>query len=210
IFEFEYFRKDGANVEDGHEVDFDATYQVQYNWETDETIQAGDIASLLLPDVFLHWQNTPSRPIKVVDIQVGTYTVNNGELIFTFNEQIENQSVQNGYVGFELQFDREKFIEEWEQEIDFDRNGEKDIKVVVKPGEVETSLDKEGHPDSDKNAREITWSVDITNGSKEDISNGFLKDILPEGVGEPRDFVVKELTFDFEGNKVVGEEVSFN
>src|SRR5699024_4751030 len=34
--------------------------------------------------------------------------------------------------------------------------------------------------------------------------------ILPEGVGEPRDFVVKELTFDFEGNKVVGEEVSFN
>src|SRR5699024_3650353 len=54
IFEFEYFRKDGANVEDGHEVDFDAIYQVQYNWETDESIQAGDTASLLLPEVFLH------------------------------------------------------------------------------------------------------------------------------------------------------------
>src|SRR5699024_6941246 len=102
IFEFDYFQKDGVAVEGGHEVDFDATYQVQYNWETDETIQAGDIASLLLPDVFLHWENTPSRPIKVGDIQVGTYTVNNGELIFTFNEQIENQSVQNDYVGFEL------------------------------------------------------------------------------------------------------------
>src|SRR5699024_769432 len=210
IFEFEYFRKDGANVEDGHEVDFDAIYQVQYNWETDESIQAGDTASLLLPEVFLHWENTPSRPIKVGDIQVGTYTINDGELIFTFNEQIENQSVQNGYVGFELQFDREKFIEEWEQEIDFDRDGEKDLTVKVTPTEVNTELDKKGRTDSTVNAKEIYWTVDIVNGADEPITNGTLADVIPDGLGEPHDFVVREISYDIDGNEVIGEPINFD
>ena len=213
IFEFEYFRKDGADVEDGHEVDFDAEYQLQYKWDTkDAEVKAGDTATLTLPDVFKQWpENTPSSPIETATGEVvGNYTISNGELKFVFNEKIEDADVHNGFVGLNLQFDLEKFQEEWEQEIDFDGDGDKDLTVVVKPGEVETSLDKEGHPDRDRDAREITWSVDITNGSEEDISNGVLKDILPEGVDAPRDFVVKELTFDFEGNKVVGEEVSFN
>src|SRR5699024_6527729 len=47
IFEFEYFRKDGADVEDGHEVDFDAEYQLQYKWDTkDAEVKAGDTATL--------------------------------------------------------------------------------------------------------------------------------------------------------------------
>src|SRR5699024_5132594 len=66
------------------------------------------------------------------------------------------------------------------------------------------------HTDSDLNAREITWEVDFTNGSDEDIANGILTDILPDGLGEARDFVVKELSFDFDGNKTVGDEVDFN
>src|SRR5699024_9009058 len=37
-----------------------------------------------------------------------------------------------------------------------------------------------------------------------------LKDTLPNGVGEPRDFVVKTFSYDREGKKIVGEEVSFN
>src|SRR5699024_7191629 len=37
IFEFEYFQKDGVNVEDGHEVDFDADYQLQYKWDTEDS-----------------------------------------------------------------------------------------------------------------------------------------------------------------------------
>src|SRR5699024_5103011 len=213
IFEFEYFQKDGVNVEDGHEVDFDADYQLQYKWDTeDSNVKAGDTATLALPDVFKHWpENTPSQDIVTSTGQtVGTYTISNGELKFTFNEAIEAGDVHNGYVGLALQFDREKFDEEWEQEIDFDGDGEKDLTVVVKPGEVETKLEKQGHADSDKNAKEITWSVDVKNGSDEEIVDGVLKDLLAEGVGEARDFVVKELTFDFEGNKVVGEEVPFN
>src|SRR5690625_2643635 len=213
IFEFEYFRLEGVDVEDGAEIAFDTEYQLQYKWDTEDlTVNAGDTASLQLPDVFKQWpEDTPPQPIRTSDgTEVGTYKISGGELVFVFDENIEDAAVHNGYVGFNVTFDNEKFLEEWEQDIDFDGSGEKDLTVVVKPGEVETSLDKEGHPDSDRDAREITWSIDIINGNEEDISNGVLKDILPEGVGEPRDFVVKELTFDFEGNKVVGEEVAFN
>src|SRR5699024_9077476 len=213
IFEFEYIQKDVVAVEDEHEVDFDAEYELQYKWDTEDLdVKAGDTATLALPDVFKSWpENTPSLPIRTsTGEEVGEYTISNGELRFVFDEGIEEAEIHNGFVGLSLQFDREKFVEEWEQEIDFDGDGEKDLTVVVKPGEVKTSLDKEGHADSDKNAKEITWSVDVKNGSDEALVDGVLKDVLPEGVGEPRDFVVKELSFDFEGNKVVGEEVSFN
>src|SRR5699024_11280317 len=133
-------------------------------------------------DVFKHWPaNTPSLPIKTATGEmVGNYTISNGELKFVFNEKIEDADVHNGFVGLELQFDPEKFLEEWEQEIDFDGSGEKDLTVVVKPGEVETSLDKEGHPDSDKNAREMTWSVDIIKGMEEEIFDGLLKNNITE------------------------------
>src|SRR5699024_5276526 len=130
-------------------------------------IKAGDIARLPLPGVFEHWPaNTPAQPIETSDgTVVGEYTVHSGELVFVFDEDIEDAAVQNGFVGFNVTFDNEKFIEVWEQEIDFDGSGEKDLTVVVKPNEVETKLEKEGQPDTYNNAREITWSVDITNGN---------------------------------------------
>ncbi|MCT1905182.1 Cna B-type domain-containing protein [Oceanobacillus sojae] len=207
IFTFEWFRLGGEDVEDGHEVDFDGTYEVQYSWETDETIQAGDTASMPLPDVFLHWVNTPDQPIMVEGTQVGTFTINDGELIFTFDERIENQSVQNGYVGFQLNFDQEIFTEEWEQEIDFDGDGERDLTVQVTPTEVNTDLDKSGRTDSPVNAREVYWTVNIVNGADEAIENGTLADVIPNGLGEARDFEVREITFDVDGNEIVGDPI---
>ncbi|CEI83160.1 Collagen adhesin precursor [Oceanobacillus oncorhynchi] len=207
IFTFEWFRLDGENVEDGHEVDFDGTYEVQYSWETDETIQAGDTASMPLPDVFLHWVNTPDQPIMVEGTQVGTFTINDGELIFTFDENIEDQSVQNGYVGFQLNFDREIFTEEWEQEIDFDGDGERDLTVQVTPTEVNTDLDKSGRTDSPVNAKEVYWTVNIVNGADEAIENGMLADVIPNGLGEARDFEVREITIDVDGNEIVGNPI---
>src|SRR5699024_1538729 len=213
IFEFEYFQLEGVNVEDGAEIVFDKEYQLQYKWDTESLeAMAGDTASLKLPDVFKQWpEGTPAQPIRTSDgTEVGTYTISGGELVFVFNENIEDAAVQNGYVGFNVTFDNEKFSEVWEQDIDFDLSGEKDLTVVVKPNEVEDKLEKEGQADQFTNAREITWSVDITNGNEEPITNGVLKDILPDGVGEPRDFVVREFTYDFDGNKVPGNEVEFN
>jgi len=202
IFEFEYFRLDGEDVEDGAEVDFDATYQIQYAWDTEDLdVNAGDTATLELPDVFLNWENTPDQNITLSDgTVVGTYTINDGVLEFTFNENIEGQSIQNGFVGFGLEFNREKFTEEWEQDIDFDHDGQKDLTVVTTPSEIDTSMDKRGELDSQTNATEITWTVDIVNGGENPLANGILTDTLPEGVGNPENFVVRPITYDAKGN----------
>src|SRR5699024_2339647 len=213
IFEFEYFRIDGEDVEEGAEIGFGESYALQYKWDTkDRIVKAGDTDRLTLPDVFEEWpENSPSQKITTSTGEVvGDYTISGGELVFVFDEGIEGTEVHNGFVGLNVTFDNEMFLEEWEQEIDFDGSGEKNLTVIAKSEEVETKLEKAGHPDSDKNAREITWSVDVTNGSEEDIIDGVLKDTLPDGVGEPRDFVVKTFSYDREGNKIVGEEVSFN
>ena len=215
IFKFEYFKLNGEDIKDGAEIIFGIEYQLQYKWDTKEfDTKAGDTARLQLPDVFKQWpENTPALPILTSGDPgkvVGKYTISGDELVFIFDEGIENASVHNGYVGFNFTFDNEKFIEVWEQEIDFDGDGVKDLTVVAKPNEVQNNLEKEGQADQFKNAREITWSVDITNGNEEAITNGVLKDILPDGVGEPIDFVVEEFTYNFEGNKVPGEPVSFN
>src|SRR5699024_1690118 len=108
IFEFEYFQKDGVAVEDEHEVDFDAEYELQYKWDTEDLdVKAGDTATLALPDVFKSWpENTPSLPIRTsTGEEVGEYTISNGELRFVFDEGIEEAEIHNGFVGLSLQFD---------------------------------------------------------------------------------------------------------
>src|SRR5699024_2032569 len=59
--------------------------------------------------------------------------------------------------------------------------------------------------DSPKDATAITWTVDITNGDNESLTNGVLADTLPEGVGDPRDFVIREISYDRDGNEIIGE-----
>ena len=212
IFTFDYFKQGDKDVVDGAAIDFTKSYAVQYKWDTKGMdVKAGDTVTLPLPDVFKHWPaNTPAKDIVVTGgLKVGTYTISNGQLTFTFNKAIEDSTVQNGYVGFLLEFDEKKFVEQWEQEIDFDGDGKKDLTVVAVPKSIETKLVKTGVPDKEKDAREITWTIEVTNGGNEALSKEVLKDTLPNGVGEPRDFVVKELTFDYNGNKKVGKEVAF-
>src|SRR5690625_4884805 len=68
IFEFEYFRLEGVDVEDGAEIAFDTEYQLQYKWDTEDlTVNAGDTARLQLPDVFKQWpEDTPPQPIRKI------------------------------------------------------------------------------------------------------------------------------------------------
>ena len=47
------------------------------------------------------------------------------------------------------------------------------------------------------------------NGSGEVITNGSLEDIIPDGLGEPEDFIVRELSYDLDGNETVGGPIDF-
>src|SRR5699024_2326363 len=60
------------------------------------------------------------------------------------------------------------------------------------------------------NDKEIYWTVDIVNGADEPITKGILADIIPDGLGEPHDFVVREISYDIDGNEVVGEPIDFD
>ncbi|KRG09436.1 hypothetical protein ACA29_24170 [Lederbergia galactosidilytica] len=139
-------------------------------------------------------------------VDVGEYSIVDGELRFVFNENIEDSAVQNGFVGLNLQFNLEKFQENIVQRIHFNDKSDKTLTVIAKPkGDIST-ITKEGHPDRELNAREITWTIDIMNDHEEAITNATLKDIIPDGLGEPRDFVINELSIGLNGDKRVGAE----
>lgn len=71
IFTFDYFRKDGQDIEDGAEIEFNTEYQLQYAWETESDVKAGDTATLQLPDVFEHWTDAPNQDIVAGGTTVG-------------------------------------------------------------------------------------------------------------------------------------------
>ena len=209
IFTFDYFKLGNEEVKDGDEVQFGELYEVQYKWDTEDLdVKNGDTATLDLPTVFKNWEGRPAADIKLSDgTVVGTYEVNDGKLVFTFNENIETAAVTNGFVGFALQFDEEKFTEKFEQEINFDGKGEKDLTVKTTPAEIETKMSKKGETDSPENAKSITWTVDIVNGGDK-LTNGVLKDSLPAGLGEPTEFKVYALTYDVDGKEIGADEVT--
>lgn len=199
----------GVEIDEGDIIDIDENtkYQLEYQWHTKElNVKAGDTASIQLPDIFKQ-VNVQNQPVVAGDIQVGTYSIVNGKLTITFNENIEDGSISNGFVGLNLEFDLEKFEEKIEQRIEFNDQDETILDVIARPiGDI-NDIDKEGHPDREMNAREITWTIDVMNANDEPITNAVLKDVLPDGLGTPRDFVINELSIGINGDKRVGNTV---
>lgn len=209
IFTFESFTLNDQEIEDGSVINIDDGTRVvlSYAWNTkDMDAKAEDTASLQLPDIFKQ-ANITNQPITTGDMTVGTYSIVDGLLQFEFNEQIENGDVQNGVAGLSLEFDLEKFQENIEQEIHFNDEQDTTLTVIARPTGDISGITKEGHPDRDQNAREITWSIDVMNNNDTLISNAILTDALPEGLGSPRDFEVYELSVGLNGEKIQGDIV---
>ncbi|WP_058308511.1 Cna B-type domain-containing protein [Gracilibacillus massiliensis] len=209
IFTFDYLKINDEDITDGDiiEINEDTLAQLGFIWDTEGlNAQAGDKAEIALSDVF-EMVNSPSQSIMVDGTDVGTYSIDNGVLKFEFNENIENDDVHNGFVDLGLEFNLNKFKENIEQEIEFNDREDHSLTVIAKPNGDISGIDKEGHPDSQNDAREIKWTVDVINTNEEEITNATLTDSLPAGLGEARDFVIHELTLGYDGDKTVGEEV---
>ncbi|WP_156854135.1 Cna B-type domain-containing protein [Oceanobacillus sp. AG] len=211
IFTFKSFTFDGNEIEDGSIIDIDdgTVVQIEFHWETDNHAKSGDTVSMQLPDIFKQ-VNITNQPIITDGVNVGEYSIIDGELRFVFNENIEDSAVQNGFVGLNLQFNLEKFQENTIQEIHFNDKSDKTLTVIAKPKGDISAITKEGHPDRDLNAREITWTIDIMNDHEEPITNATLEDVIPDGLGVPRDFVINELSVGLNGDKRVGDEFNAN
>ncbi|MEI3611270.1 Cna B-type domain-containing protein [Pseudogracilibacillus sp. SO30301A] len=210
IFTFDSFTLNGEEIEDGAiiEIKDGTVVQLKYVWDTEGLdAKADDTASIQLPDIFKQI-NITNQPIITDGVNVGEYSIIDGELRFVFNENVEDGAVQNGLVGLNLQFNLEKFQENIVQEIHFNDKSDKTLTVIAKPAKDISRISKEGHPDRDLNAREIIWTIDVMNDNAEPITDATLKDILPEGLGEPRDFIVNELSVGINGDKHLGNTVN--
>ncbi|GAB3789709.1 Cna B-type domain-containing protein [Virgibacillus kimchii] len=211
IFTFKSLIHNGEEIEDGNiiEIEEGTEVEIEFTWDTKELgAQSGDTASMQLPNTF-EQVTTPEADIVTSGIKVGTYSIEDGELIFVFNDRIEDGDVYNGEVGLNLDFNLEKFEENIEQVIEFNDRDETTLNVIARPSGDISAITKEGHPDRGLNAREITWSIDVMNHNEELISEGILEDIVPEGLGEPRDFDIHELSVGISGDKRVGDEAGF-
>ncbi|MEI3604296.1 Cna B-type domain-containing protein [Pseudogracilibacillus sp. SE30717A] len=209
IFTFKSFALNGNEIEDGAVIDIDegTVIQIEFDWETDGNAKNGDTASIQLPDIFKQ-VNITNQPIITNGVNVGEYSIIDGKLRFVFNKNIEDSTVQNGFVGLNLQFNLEKFRENIEQEIHFNDRSEKTLTVIAKPKGDISGITKEGHPDAKHDAREITWTIDVINTNDEEINDATLADIIPAGLGDARDFVIHELNIGFDGDKREGADVT--
>lgn len=210
IFTFDYLKIDGEDIHDGDIIVINegTLAQLGFKWDTEGlNAKAGDTSEVYLSDAF-EMVTTPAMDIIVDGIVVGTFNVENGVLRFVFNENIENDDVQNGFVNLGLEFNLEKFRENIEQQIPFNDDKENNITVIARPNAELSGIEKEGHPDTQHDAREITWTIDVINTNDEEITDAFLADNIPNGLGEARNFIIHKLSVGYDGDKRVGEDVT--
>ncbi len=212
IFTFDFLRIDGKDIQDGDIIVIEEGTEAQlgFTWDTKgQNAKAGDTAEVHLSDAF-KMVTTPTNDIIVEGMVVGTYNIESGVLRFVFNENIENDDVHNGYVNLGLEFNLEKFKENIEQEIPFNDGHENNITVIARPNIEHSGIEKEGHPDTKHDAREITWTIDVINTNDEEITAATLEDNTPNGLGEARNFVIHELNVGYDGDIRKGADVTSN
>ena len=186
----------------------DTEVAMDFKWDTEGLdVKNGDTASMTLPDIFKQ-VTLSNRPLIIEGIEIGKYSIVNGIVMIVFNENLASGNVQNGYLNLGFFFDLEKFKDNIEQSIDVNDESNTSIPVIMRPtGNVE-GIDKKGTPDNILNAKEITWEIDVVNTTDKPLTLAQVLDQLPEGLGEPRDFVVHELGVKLDGTKVQGDQVA--
>ncbi|HJE18919.1 MAG TPA: Cna B-type domain-containing protein [Aliicoccus persicus] len=209
IFTFSSLTLNGEPVEEGSVIDLQqgTKAQLEFTWDTVgiEGLQAGDTATMQLPDVFADLNSPGEIPLMVSGMQAGTYRILDGELVITFNELVEQGEITEGFVGFDVEFDLEKFAENIDQLINFNDDVGTELNVTAKPFELAEGSDKTGEPDRYHNANEIDWQIDVFNNNEEATSNASLSDVIPAGLGAAENFVIRELTQDLYGNVIEGD-----
>ncbi|WFA08017.1 LPXTG cell wall anchor domain-containing protein [Tissierella sp. Yu-01] len=214
IFIFKSLKIDGEEIDGDSIIDISDGTKVtlEYDWDTEDlVVNPGDWAEIEVPNAF-----KLDREWKNLDIElsngniVGKYSLIDNILRFEFDEGInEAQGVINGYVGFGLNFNLEIFEKDIVQKIEFNDKSNKSITVIAKPTKEVTAIDKEGIPNSPKDAKEITWTIDIVNTNETTINDATVKDNIPEGLKLKDDSIkVYDLTVGLDGDKNPRDSVS--
>ncbi|MER2171659.1 MAG: collagen binding domain-containing protein, partial [Psychrobacillus psychrodurans] len=129
----------------------------------------------------------------------GTYLVTpEGKVTFTFNDQIEDTEVTDGYFMVWREFQEDKFSGGLEQKIDFQFSGILPITVHFN-SKTNEKIKKSGSANKGMNASEIEWVIDFNKGENE-IKNAILNDVIPAGITLNGKITLIELETDLKGN----------
>lgn len=214
IFTFNSLTLNGNPVgDDPLTLNNDDTLIIKYDWEVEGAFE-GDYSSIIIPSVFEIIEDI-SKPIIISvdgeDLNVGQYTITaaTNELKFVFNNKIENLDVKSGFVGFGLQFNLEKFNEDTIQEISFNDSINKKLTVILKPKVTGSAIYKTGLPDEVKDAKSITWTVNIINTENTTITGASVIDLIPEGLALDNSSIeIFETSYGYNGEITLGSQVN--
>lgn len=186
--------------------------RIFYTWSIPEDVRSqikpGDFFDFKLPD-----ELRPTKPIsgelKNADGEVyATYTVDmDGNVRFTFTEEVEHQSDINGSFYFEAEFQQDHIDGPGNITIHYPvEDNLPPVDVEIRP-DTETSIDKQGHFDRTPNPNSVEWTVDI-NQSMEHLSDPKVTENWPKGINY-KSVKVYELVMNLDGTvKEVGRELS--
>lgn len=210
IDEFRIIREDGSTYEEGDFLDLDEDLRLELDWSlpNNHEYQAGDTFEFQLPNALTIYNDFDG------DLDgYGTYHVTtNGEVTFTFSENIENESDVKGTFWTETELN-EQVVKKTTEELEFVFNDEviEKITINVKP-ENGQAIQKNGQPvDGNFNTEEIEWTV-IVNTTRDSLENAIVHDPILDGQELILDSIdVKEVEVNLQGGveEVLDGNVSF-
>lgn len=186
--------------------------RIYYSWSIPEDVRAqikpGDYFDFQLPE-----ELRPTKPIsgelKNADGEVyATYTVDqDGNVRFTFTDEVEKQSDINGSFYFDAQFKQDHIDGPGDITIHYPvEDNLPPVDVEIRP-DTDTSIDKQGHFDRTPNPNSVEWTVDI-NQSMEHLTDPKVTENWPKGI-DYKSVKVYELVMNLDGTvKEVGRELS--
>ncbi|WMM34122.1 SpaA isopeptide-forming pilin-related protein [Shouchella clausii] len=183
--------------------------QIEITWElpNGHGYGSGSTFTFSLPDIF-HVYNDVNGELTFGDTTVGSFTLKeDGTVVMTFNEQIEELSNVHGLLNFRTII-REDLVGDVDREVVFDVKDEvvANIPISLQP-KAGSAIDKRGQVNRAYNATEIEWTVDF-NKQLKSINQAVLKDPIQQHQALKKDSIeVYKLDVQLDGTVKQGERV---
>lgn len=227
-FEFSYNDKEGNWTEvvgNGGviEVDVEDLNSVRLKYgltiPNDVTINAGDTLTIDLPSIYSE-QGVSDQSITIDGTQVATYSIDNDQVIITFNENANNFDNVEMFVDLSGSFNTEIFETEEEVVVEVPYRGESSYRVTIRPEQQAYDgtdkkeagspyiLNEDGSKTTDRNPTHIDWTVRV-NDSMGRFTNATVIDELGENLEIVEDsFVVKRIIRNYNNEETGRERVN--
>src|SRR5699024_5815702 len=201
IDDFKLIFEDGSEYQDGDFIEIGEDLRLELDWSlpNDHEYKSGDYFEFQLPNQ-LQVYNEVTGDLG----NNGSYVVTtDGQVTFTFNENIEIDSNVNGDFWFDTELDEQEIKSTTEDlEIIYNDDVLEKITINVKPTGGQ-AIHKEGQPvDGSFNTEEIEWTV-LINTTREALENAIVNDPILDGQELILDSIIlQEVEVDLQGNVV--------